>query len=729
MRTMFALFLLQISLTVGAFELVETSVSMPLREASNDRYNDPLNCVEKTKRYISQQKYFELNSWPQHNDNVPKKIANLGAVQLLAFCYTQLENYEDAINLLHPILQNNGFTRDNINILNLIALTIPPQNRSQLTNSTLLKMLHDSLNNLETGAFSDSPNLTIEILFAIVNLSLQENLYQDTLNALEEIKKRIKDNNDSKLKAWLIYYYGLYYNQINQPQLANSAFMQANKLAEQNTLVELNGLVKKSLVEIYAKQYRISTALVFAKQRIEFYLKTKNNVKQADSLIEYAILERQKNGTNESLIYLFNALELVQINKHNSLLPHIYLEIGRTYLANGQKDNDAKQFQLAQKYLQNARYHFKRLKLTHFQIECLLLLAQLNIMNKDPALAIIQLEKALQLSDNKYLPLRAQAFEMLALSYELTGNLQLAILHFKNFHALQNRIKQGLLELQQLQISEQLQLFEKTQNQEQLEAQNTHLRQLSSEQKTLANCALLLLILVSVLYFYTVTRNKNLNRSNRHKQQQLAIHKRTKLPLQYARNNNFNTLYDGEPLYYMLVNFPFLNNLNELKGSNEASKIEHRFGAAIKKQFLNNMAFFQLRDNQILFVGKQKEYGSAQALFDQIETFFTVFSEDNQIDNSIACGLVTFPFLKNSSRALSANRTLKLSILAMSAANQIGHTLHKNSWVELYAIDNLQPAFLDGDLWNATQIAINKGLIKINSSHPDYTFTWPALKD
>ena len=73
MRPLVALFLLQISQSSGAFELMDPAVSMPLKEAANARYNDPLNCVDKTKRYISQQKYFELNSWPQHNDNAPKK--------------------------------------------------------------------------------------------------------------------------------------------------------------------------------------------------------------------------------------------------------------------------------------------------------------------------------------------------------------------------------------------------------------------------------------------------------------------------------------------------------------------------------------------------------------------------------------------------------------------------------------------------------------------------------
>ncbi|MFT5559849.1 MAG: hypothetical protein ACI9RZ_002337, partial [Sphingobacteriales bacterium] len=54
---------------------------------------------------------------------------------------------------------------------------------------------------------------------------------------------------------------------------------------------------------------------------------------------------------------------------------------------------------------------------------------------------------------------------------------------------------------------------------------------------------------------------------------------------------------------------------------------------------------------------------------------------------------------------------------------------HQNSWVELYAIDNLPPAFFDGDLSRLGQIAITKGLVKIHSSNSNYLFTWPELEN
>ncbi len=157
-------------------------------------------------------------------------------------------------------------------------------------------------------------------------------------------------------------------------------------------------------------------------------------------MIQLAILKANNDQKNEALIYLFNALELIQDKKHSPLLAHIYLELGRTYSRYVAKSDTSyalnsknqKERLLAQKYLQNARYHFTRLKEVRYQIESLLLLAQLNMINDDPALAILQLEKVLKLAPNGYLELRARAFDMLASSYEFTGNHQQAITYFKN---------------------------------------------------------------------------------------------------------------------------------------------------------------------------------------------------------------------------------------------------------------------------------------------------------
>lgn len=726
-RPLLTLILLQISFSAGAIELLNVKVPIKLEKAYEMRYNDPRTCVEETSQYIFQQKAFKINSRGIIEERQPVGGVYPFPAQLLAFCYAQLEDYGSALNLLQPLLKIPSLSSDEIRTLNLIALDIPEEDRPQLTNIALLKNLSAAEASMQQTRSTDSRDLAITVLFAISKLYLQENHYRDALSALEKAKREIKGNKNIELHAWLAYYYGLYYDQINQQQLATSSFLLANQLANKHAFIELSGQVKDSIATLYQKKYRFLTALDFTQQRIELYLTTQNNIRQAQSLIHFAVLKRQNNENNQALIYLFNALELIEHNKHSDLLAHAYLEIGRTYLADNNTKSNNSELALAQKYLQNARFHFTRLNKPRYQIESLLLLAQLNIINNDPALAILQLEKVLQLSTNNYLFLRVQAFEMLALSYELTGDLQQAILHFKNFHALQNKIKERLFEVQQLQISEQIELFEKTQQQERLEIKNRQLQKATDRFKTLTYSSMSLLTLVTLLFFYTFRANKKLSAADKLAQQQLAFHSRTKLPLQYADNNRFSSIYHGDPLYYALVNIPFLSGINELLGIDSATKIEEQLGEALKIYFTDNTSVFQIRDNQMLFVSKQSEHQDAGNFATKIAHFFTAFSEKNHLPNTVACGVVAFPFLNKASRAITASRILTLSSLALFAASQIREVKQQSSWVELYAIDNLQPAFFDGDLWTVAQAAIDKGIVKIKSSHKEHIINWLKL--
>jgi|GEM_PF-2037577 len=726
LHSIYAVFLLQLSFSTMAIELSDAKIPVSLKTAYKLRYSDPQNCVQITTRYITQQKSFKLNSGLSNEKNPLKKVIYAFPKQLQALCYAQLENYTKALDLLQSIINEPSSSTDEIRTLILIALAIPEEERPTLRNPALLKTLSAIAANIEKNPTISSPILSATVLLAISKLSLQANLYHAAYQALEKVKNHINDTKGEKLHAWLAYYYGLYYDQINQPQLANASFLVANKLADKYAFINLSGEVKNSIANMYQKKHRFPLALNFAEQRVELYFATKNNIKQAQSLIQLAILKRQNNENNQALIYLFNALELIQKNQYANLLAHAYQEIGKTYLASKNKKSNSNDLDLAQKYLQNARFHFTQLNKPRDQIESLLLLATLNIRKKESALAILQLEKVLQLSANKYLPLRSQAFEMLALSYENTGNHQQAILHFKNFHTLQNHIKERIFKLQQLQISEQLQLFKPTQQQQQqLETQNTQLQKKTDHFKTLSYSTLTLLILVTLMFFYTLTCNKNLIESDNQSQLRLAFHPRTKLPLQYADNNNFKAIYHGTPLYYALVNIPFLSRLNELWGISKAEIIEKELGEALRKHFNQHIDIFQVRDNQILFISKQKKHRDAGAFAKKLQLFFNAFSEKNQLEKTISCGIVAFPFLKNASRAITPKRILNLSSLALFAATQIRQATQQSSWVELYAIDNLQPAFFDGDIWALGQAAIDKGLVKINSSHTAHIFYWP----
>lgn len=709
-RALCALFLVQVSQSTGAFELTAPGLPNTLKNAFSLRDTAPRSCIDMTTIYLNTQ---------QNSNNF--------AIQLQAYCYAQLGEYSKALDLLQAILKNTSSKNDQIETLDIIALEIPKEERPQLSNADLIKRL----NELAQPPIIISTNLTITRLLTTVKLYLEEDNYQDAHSALEKTKELLKTNNNdnNNLHAWLNYYEGLYFDQIKQEQLASLHFLSADKSADQHGFIKLSGQAKNSIILMYQKKSRFSRALDFSSRRIALYMETKNTPEQVKSIIQFAVLKRQNNEHNQALIYLFNALELIEENSYSALLAAAYLEIGRTYAEKGSNENNHQELELAQKYLQNARFHFKRLNKIHFQIESLLLLAKLNILNDAPALAILQLEKVLQLAAQDYPLLRSQADEMLALSYEITGSPQLAILHFKNFYALQNKIKESAFKLQQLQISEQLQLLDQVQQQNKLKIQNTALLTQSNFYQILSYSAITLFVFSALMLLSRSKRYHKLRALEKRTQQRLAFHVRSKLPTQENTIDDFKTLYNGSPLFYALVNVPFLTQLNELYGVRLADKIEAKLGETLKKNFTDSVNIFHLRDNQILFVSEQTNHQNAAALAGKIEQFFNNFAIQYNLPKTISTGIVAYPFLNNASRAISATQTLNLNSLALFAASQIRRSKQQNSWVELYAIDNLQPAFFDGDLWRLGQIAIAKGLVKIHSSNKDHLFSWPELEN
>ncbi|WP_284205036.1 GGDEF domain-containing protein [Psychromonas marina] len=707
--------------------MLETSVPAPILNAFKVRHSAPKMCIKNSEDYIA-----KLNAFDKKSDAIPYQIQSLSknitfSTQLLALCNAQIEQYQQAYQLLSQLLSKQSFSIEQLRTLNLLASEIPERDRPEFNNQLLIKILTTSLRKIESSELNKYPDFKTKLLLSISKLSLENDQLRNANITLEAAKESLEKNQNIQLTAWMDYYYGLYYAKINQQQLAVANLFTANKTADKYNYTKLSGEAKKSIADLYQQKYLFNRAIDFASQRVELYMGTENSIKQVDSLMQLAILKGKKKNTNEALIYLFNALELIQDKKDNILLAQVFLELGRVYSDQVTSKTDQKHRLLAQKYLQNARYHFTRLKDVRHQIESLLLLARLNLINEDPALAILQLEKTLRLASDRYPELSVRAFEMLASSYEITGNHQQAIVHFKNFHALQNRIKEHLFTLQQLQISEQLHLIERTQQKRYLEIENKDLKNENTRFTLISYSSITLLIITILSLFYIFIYNRKLRESEHTLQQQISIHPRTKLPSQQAKGKGFHYVYNEIPLYYALVNIPFLEHLNELSGATAGKKLEKKLGQHLSAAFAQNSDIFQVRDNQILFITEQQNYQQAQFFAQKIELCFLQFTEQHNLPNTITTGIVAFPFLNNVSRAINPTRMLNLTSLALFGANQLRDTYQGSNWVELYAIDNLQPAFFDGDLWILGQKAIQKGIVKINSNYQSHHFHWPEI--
>ena len=726
-RALLSCLLLSISHSVWAIGLADSLIPASIKASYKTRQLEPLTCIKSVTQFIDKVAALPPPVNTRNSENLltnNKRVPNNAPTHLLASCYIELENYEKSLSLLMPLLKNPSATPDEIRTLNLIASEIPESERPQLSNETLINMMQNSLKLMSEKKQRSKSNLNDILNLSITKLALETHQYQLANESLSKVKQDLKNSKETELLAWLAYFYGHYYDQINQQQLAITNFQNANTMADKLELIKLSSLVKESLSNLYQQKHRYKRAIDYASQRVELLLATENYVQQANSLLKFAILKRQNKEFNQSLIYLFNAMELIE-KKNKPLLASIYLELGRTY-ASIPFDLD-KNTDLAQKYLQNARHHFQKLNKLEQQTESVLLLAQLNIRSQDTGLAILQLENVLTLAKDKFPELRVKAFEMLALSYELSGDHQQANFHFKNFHSLQNAIKEKLFALQQLKINEQFQLIEQTQQQIQLETKNNELLLKNNRFKNVAYIATLLLLISILIIFAVYRRTKKVILSEQTILKKLQLHPRTKLPSHQLQVQNNKLQYQGNPLFYALVYVPFLSNLNGSKGLFSSEKIEIALGEELREHFLPHTQVTQVRDNQLLFISEQKHQGEAKKFAQEIEMFFESFAENYSLDGQVASGVVAFPFLNNVSRAIAPERMLNLTSLALFGACQIRENVGQSSWLELYAIEKIQPAFFDGDLWILGQTGIDKGIVKLKCSHPCSTINWPEL--
>ena len=103
------------------------------------------------------------------------------------------------------------------------------------------------------------------------------------------------------------------------------------------------------------------------------------------------------------------------------------------------------------------------------------------------------------------------------------------------------------------------------------------------------------------------------------------------------------------------------------------------------------------------------------------------FPCDYPIDRRVSLGIVSHPFLPKAATALDHHGLFDLCYLALSGAIQLSEKHQQNVWLELAAIDCQQAAFFNGDVWQCALMAIDKGLVKVNSSHEKQWVNWHQL--
>ncbi len=717
------LLLLLISFGSNADVFREASLPSALKHALSLSGKSPYLCIESVDEYLNQYKKADSDGYIVSKSFGHSSAHIINGLQIKSICNLKLGIFDQAqVNIESAIEQAK---RQKLDLEVARSLLIYGKMLFlQLDRSAdAMKRLQQASLMIDEIKGTQARKMQLRINLALADFYTQKDVFTLAKSELETAKNLAHKLDINELSAWVNFYWGRYYVQISQPQLALRHFVDAKSMAESTDSLDLQARATHEIADIYMYQGKLEKALHYANQSSHAYQQQEDQRELANSLIYLATLHRKNQEFNLSLVYFFNALDLLNQLRDIPSISNCYLEMGKTYL-------QMKNVDLARNYLNSARASFQKLDNSKMLVKTLLLLGQLNIEQGEAGIAIIQLERAMTLTESlSLLEQRERAYELLAAAYELTGHYQKAIENFKYFHALQTKIKQLEFNLEQNKFNEQYQLIERTQQITVLEQENLILR----KEMEYFIYGLVLLGSILLIFSYRFTRSwfsiKRLRTDNNELKYKLTFHSKTGLLNWSTDKQPQSSLGENEQaVYYALVNLPFLTDIYETHGALKAQRVERELGSYLQGLLTAECQLFQVRDNQLLYICSPESVQSAEMLAEKLIGWFDKFQSRLELDTKIAIGIVGHPFLPKAPAAIDNQRVSDLACLALLGASQLMEKEQTSSWVELYAIDCPQAAFFNGDIWLLGQQAIAKGLVKINASGDKNSINWPILQ-
>ncbi|RJG51201.1 tetratricopeptide repeat protein [Motilimonas pumila] len=716
------------SLGLQAQDIINMDLNRELGAAYQLHRKAPLQCIEIVDEFLSENKtqlqqsrnaFNNKDSFSLSSDNTQ---AIIHAFQIKSICYSKLKNLDQAqvnIEIAIELAQVNKQLFELAHSQLLFGQLLFDQAQKPIE---ALRQVQQASLQAESLSGDETANLQLAIHLALADFYTQKDKFQQANQELEAAKSIANKLGQAPLIAWVNFYWGRYYIRISQPQLALSHYVDAKSMAENTQDQELIARATHEISDIYRIQGKLDKALHYANLSASAYQELEDERELAHALIYMAILHRKNQEYSLSMVYFGNAEDLLTNLKDVPGIALCYFEMGKTFLKMHSVDE-------ARDALNTARFQFKKLDDTKRLADTLLLLGRLNIEQGEAGIARIQLEKVLAISESlALLEQRERAYELLAAAYELTGHYRKAIENFKQFHALQTKIKQLEFTLEQNKFNEQYQLIERTQQITVLEQDN---QKLSDKLQIFLTVTVVIAALLFVL-FYRYTSNwlklKHLKNSNRQLNQQLNQHPSTLLPLFTDQVQQSLTHTNQRPAeIFCLLTVPFLNEIYQQFGVLKAQRIEKEFGMFLQTRQKTGETFYQVKDNQLLFICPREPEHNPAKIADKLAQKVDEFASKHDLNTRIAMGMIGFPFLPKAPGAIDHKRGVDLAYLALLGAQQL-QVQHEQTWLELYAIDCPQAAFFNGDIWQLGQQAIAKGLVKVNCNGDKTLLSWPLLQ-
>ncbi|WP_255547024.1 tetratricopeptide repeat protein [Moritella sp. 36] len=736
LRFVYALVFLLFSTTAAASLFDQLILPNELKRSQSVQYSQPYQCIQIIDEFLQTQKQDIMTEVSRMSKIREKSVtpSDLALIkQQKALCYFYANNIDQAVVTLDKMLAEKSnsvplhLKQQSLLIKSHILAQSNTLANFQLAQETINKVI-DSMND---NTYNPTANGSFALKIISGEIALKLNNYEESMQLFREAEQYGVQTPLTNNAAWAAYAIGYNYQQQNKLTLAINFYNKAQQklLDNQDTL---NGLLTKKMSQAYIAQDNFKLAISFANQSAQYYQNLGNKLQLSDSLLALASMHRKIKEYNLSLVYYFNALDLLKVYNKKDKLNAVYFEVGKTYLQMGN-------YSLAEQYLSNAEQLFHGNGQTALLLESLVHLANLAIQQQHYDTALIRLNKALSIAGKLN---NSKQFETvylyLATAYEETDQYEKALDSYKQFiryNKLSNfEAKKAFPVSNQHKENNEI----KSQKINQLQAQVLKLRQ--SKHNLVINVFLLASIMLIILYLYYInTQKMKLQKQDVEQlENNYNIHSNTGLnnihslnqyiptPLQEARFYSDWEYSDKQNSVHScaIISLDFLLPLRQKFSLSLVNKIETELGTYLKHQLHDSERLFQLNDTQLLLVKKVNKNYDPAIIADRILDWFEQFDCQLNFDKDISIGMVSHPFLFKYPTAIDSKKLLNIATLALSGAIQLSRKHKRNSWVKLSALTYTQPAFFHGDIWNRSKQAIEKGLVKVTSSTDKNDINW-----
>ncbi|BEE18755.1 hypothetical protein VAWG006_30080 [Aeromonas enteropelogenes] len=747
MNQLFFLAMMMTSVSAPNLDLDREQLSVDLQQAQSLVLTDPARCVQITSAFltraannpqqiISNRQEFGYREPLLSYSNMTQ---NISANLLKGKCLLQLGQYQatqQALDTAIALAEKEQQPELKAHALYFKLRSLERMPEQQSNRQTLLEQLDGQL----AAPLLKQSQLQVYSRLLRTSYDIEQRQFEGAKAHLAEARTWAAKSTNPLASAWVSAISGDLYRALQQPQLALGEYIDAQQRARNLNAPLFLGLLSNQIVKLYQEEQEPQKALQYANEAANYFHSIGNRSLLCDSLIVLARLNRDQNDLNMALVYFFNALDLLDEGTNRAQASLLKYEIGKTYLYSGN-------LSLAGNYLNAARQSHELNDAKEPLIDTLLLLGELYLKKQEAAIAILQLENARTLSSQIGDTRRQyEVFRLLSLAYEQKGYLRQALDSYKQFHRLGEEVRQQELALEQAAIRDNYVQVERAQQIKELEQRLSNSQHQQERYLWSSITTSLLLALFIYLFFTLWLKLRTARLQVKRTGEALQIEPRSGLanwqrlmnrwPREMAKRQlkSERWFLSEEPtsefddkLHYLLFRVPFLVNALEHHGYQASREIEQAFGTYVDTLTPQDGRIYDLREGHILYVVPQRHVANLHQLAGDLLASIAAFPCEYPLDRQISLGIVSHPFLPKAATALDHNGLFDLCYLALSGAIQLSEKCQESAWLELAAIDCQQAAFFNGDVWQCGLMAIDKGLVKVNSSHEKQWVNWPRL--